>query len=62
VLVFAATGANPFGEGSISVLIYRVVHEPPDLSGVPAGLGVLVGACLAKDPADRWTAPAFLEA
>ena len=44
------------------MLIYRVVHEPPDLSGVPAGLGVLVGACLAKDPADRWTAPAFLEA
>ena len=29
VLVFAASGNSPFGAGSTSALVYRVVHEPP---------------------------------
>ncbi|WP_460778590.1 WD40 repeat domain-containing serine/threonine protein kinase [Nocardiopsis nanhaiensis] len=53
VLLFAATGRQPFGTGNASALLYRVVNESPDLSGVPDGLLPLVTACLAKDPGDR---------
>ncbi|WP_202638130.1 serine/threonine-protein kinase [Bailinhaonella thermotolerans] len=57
VLVYAATGATPFGEGPAHVVVYRVVHEPPRLDGVPGPLRDLVAACLAKDP-DRRPTPA----
>lgn len=53
VLLFAATGRQPFGTGSASALLYRVVNESPDLRGVPDGLLPLVTACLAKDPDER---------
>ncbi|MFD3684307.1 WD40 repeat domain-containing serine/threonine protein kinase [Nocardiopsis sp. NPDC058631] len=53
VLLFAATGRPPFGTGAPSALLYRVVNERPDLSGVPETLLPLVTACLAKDPDDR---------
>src|SRR5690606_7688142 len=53
VLVFAATGRRPFGTGDPAALLYRVVNEEPDLSGVPDGLRGLAASCLAKDPADR---------
>ncbi|WP_327292958.1 protein kinase domain-containing protein [Streptomyces sp. NBC_01198] len=62
VLVHAATGRGPFhrpGENPpASALLYRVVHEEPDLAGVPEGLLPLVRACLAKQPGDRPTARA----
>ncbi|MER8183066.1 serine/threonine-protein kinase [Kitasatospora sp. NPDC094015] len=54
VLAYAATGTAPFGEGvSAAVLLYRVLHEEPDLDGVPDGLRAVVGECLAKRPEDR---------
>ncbi|WP_193317936.1 MULTISPECIES: protein kinase domain-containing protein [Streptomyces] len=55
VLAFAATGRLPFHaeSGQPAVLLYRVVHEEPDLSGVPAPLRELIASCLAKAPADR---------
>jgi hypothetical protein len=53
VLAFAATGAGPFGTGSIAELIYRVVHGLPDLSRLPAQVRPLVEPCLAKDPRQR---------
>lgn len=53
VLLFTATGRQPFGTGSAPALLYRVVNEEPDLSGVPEALRPLVTACLAKDPGDR---------
>ncbi|GAB3985618.1 hypothetical protein GCM10029978_098940 [Actinoallomurus acanthiterrae] len=52
-LAFAATGQSPFGIGSVQAVIYRVVHDDPDLTGLPAPLADLLTACLAKDPADR---------
>ncbi|MFD5463463.1 serine/threonine-protein kinase [Kitasatospora sp. NPDC127059] len=56
VLAFAATGVHPFGEGvSAAVLLYRVLHEEPDVSGVPDALRTVVLRCLAKDPAARPT-------
>ena len=37
VLVYATTGVPPFGEGPDHVQLYLVVHEQPDLAGVPIG-------------------------
>lgn len=56
VLVYAATGRRPFGQGTPAGLLFRTVHEEPDLEAVPPGLLPLVTACLAKDPAGRPTA------
>ncbi|MEU9045223.1 MULTISPECIES: serine/threonine-protein kinase [unclassified Kitasatospora] len=54
VLAFAATGVPPFGEGvSAAVLLYRVLHEQPDLGGLTGALHGAVRACLARTPADR---------
>ncbi|MFF9769488.1 serine/threonine-protein kinase [Streptomyces sp. NPDC014636] len=52
-LAYASTGDSPFGHGSSEVMLYRVVHEEPQLSGVPDALAPLVRACLAKDPDER---------
>ncbi|NKY15008.1 serine/threonine-protein kinase, partial [Streptomyces somaliensis] len=62
VLAYAATGAVPFPGDSAAVLLYKVVHEEPELDPALAGpLRDLVAACLAKDPAAR-PAPADLAA
>ncbi|WP_230196012.1 bifunctional serine/threonine-protein kinase/ABC transporter substrate-binding protein [Streptomyces coriariae] len=53
VLAFAATGRAPFGSGAVDALLYRAVHDPADLDGVPAGLLDVLGRCLEKDPARR---------
>ncbi|MGM9349782.1 bifunctional serine/threonine protein kinase/MFS transporter [Streptomyces salinarius] len=60
VLVYAATGRGPFGEGTAESVLYRVVHEEPDVSGVPTDLAPLLSAGLAKDPEDRPDITAFL--
>ncbi|MEU8885890.1 serine/threonine-protein kinase [Streptomyces hydrogenans] len=50
VLAYAATGRAPFGEGPVPALLYRVVHDDPDLDGVPPDLWPLVADCLDKSP------------
>ncbi|CAL9518541.1 serine/threonine-protein kinase [Streptomyces sp. enrichment culture] len=55
VMVHAATGRGPFDSDSPYVVAYQVVHDEPDLSGVPAGLVPLISRCLAKDPEERPT-------
>ncbi|MFD9394910.1 protein kinase [Streptomyces sp. NPDC060000] len=52
-LAYASTADSPFGHGSSEVMLYRVVHEEPQLNGVPDALAPLVRACLAKDPEER---------
>ncbi|GAA3072146.1 hypothetical protein GCM10020000_66070 [Streptomyces olivoverticillatus] len=52
-LAYAATADSPFGQGSSEVMLYRVVHEEPQLMGVPDALAPLIHACLAKDPEER---------
>lgn len=52
-LAYAATADSPFGHGSSEVMLYRVVHEEPQLHGVHDALAPLVSACLAKDPEER---------
>ena len=49
----AVLGRPPFGGGHPAAVYYRVVHEPPDLTGCPPHLRALIERCLAKQPADR---------
>ncbi|WP_405676242.1 serine/threonine-protein kinase [Streptomyces sp. NBC_01511] len=62
VLVFAATGRGPFGTGGAAEILYRAIHQPPQLDGLPRVLSQLVGACLHKDPARRPLAASVLAA
>ncbi|WP_369377275.1 PQQ-binding-like beta-propeller repeat protein [Streptomyces sp. cg36] len=55
VLVHAATGNGPFDSESHYIVAYQVVHNEPDLTGVPADLVPLLSSCLAKKPEDRPT-------
>ncbi|MGI5351164.1 protein kinase domain-containing protein [Streptomyces sp. CA-250714] len=52
-LAYAATADSPFGQGSSEVMLYRVVHEEPQLDAVHAALAPLIHACLVKSPEDR---------
>ncbi|MEV0036287.1 phosphate ABC transporter substrate-binding protein PstS [Streptomyces sp. NPDC050804] len=60
VLAFAAGGHGPFGTGSAHAMGYRVVHEEPDLAGLPVRVRDIVARCLAKDPDVRPTVPQLL--
>ncbi|MEV7520639.1 protein kinase [Streptomyces sp. NPDC091371] len=64
VLAYAASGRPPFGDESGHGVLYRIVHEEPDLEPLRAlapDLADLVATCLAKDPADRPTAAELVE-
>ncbi|MFF4852971.1 serine/threonine-protein kinase [Streptomyces sp. NPDC001194] len=58
IVAYAAIGAPAYGEGSSHAVLYRIVHEDPDLSALPDELRPLVTRCLSRDPADR---PALAE-
>jgi protein kinase-like protein/SecD-like export protein len=60
LLVFAATGQAPFGDGPTAALVYRVVHGSPDLDQLPTELRPLIERCLAKDAGKRPTADDLL--
>lgn len=53
VLVHAATGESPFPGDSSAALLYKVVHEEPELGALAGDLRDLAAACLAKNPAER---------
>ncbi|MFI9560244.1 serine/threonine-protein kinase [Nonomuraea endophytica] len=57
-MAFAATGQAPFGHDSIPAVINRLVHEEPELSGIPMPLRALVERCLNKSGPSR---PSALE-
>ncbi|MGW3287729.1 serine/threonine-protein kinase [Streptomyces sp. NPDC001002] len=57
VLAYAATGEPPFPGDSSAALLYRVVHEPPELGSLEGELREVVEACLVKDPTARPTPP-----
>ncbi|MFE5944484.1 protein kinase [Streptomyces sp. NPDC056480] len=64
LLLYAANGRPPFGDGSGPDLLYRVVHAEPEfgrLTETEPELADLIRTCLAKDPADRPTAAALVE-
>lgn len=60
-LLFAATGRPPFGEGSPHEVMQRILYGQTELSVVPDSLRDVLASALAKDPADRPTAPQILD-
>ena len=50
VLVFAATGRGPYGDGTQAELLYRVAHQMPSLDDVPPQVRALVEPCMAPEP------------
>ncbi|GGU29178.1 serine/threonine-protein kinase [Streptomyces lavendofoliae] len=63
LLAYAATGRAPFGtaDSGVHAVMFRIAHDEPDLTGLPAELDDLVRGCLAKDPAARPTAARLAE-
>ncbi|GHA46179.1 hypothetical protein GCM10010372_52660 [Streptomyces tauricus] len=59
VLAYATTARRPFGTGDAAAVLYRTVHEQPDLAGLgplPPPVREAVARCLAKDAERRPTA------
>ncbi|MFG2801729.1 serine/threonine-protein kinase [Streptomyces pseudovenezuelae] len=55
VLAYAATGAPPFPGDSSASLLYKVVHEEPELGSLSGELRDVVEACLVKSAPERPT-------
>jgi eukaryotic-like serine/threonine-protein kinase len=53
VLVWAATGTGPFGEGNPVTLLRRILTAEPGLGALTGSVRELVAECLRRDPADR---------
>ena len=53
VAAYAVLGRPPFGEGGALPVMYRVLHEPADLSGCPAPMRGIIERCLAKKAPGR---------
>jgi tetratricopeptide (TPR) repeat protein len=53
VLAYAATGRAPFAAADPVAMLYRIVHDDPDLSELALPLRDLVAGCLAKEPEAR---------
>ncbi|MEU8686718.1 protein kinase [Streptomyces sp. NPDC048611] len=53
IAAYAALGTPAFGEGTSHGVLYRIVHEEPDLTGLPDELRELVTRCLSKEASER---------
>ncbi|MFC8537117.1 serine/threonine-protein kinase [Streptomyces sp. NPDC057249] len=60
-VLVAAAGGSAFGAGTPMGLMYRSVHEAPDLGAVPEGVRDVVASCLAKEPGERPTPETLLD-
>jgi Protein kinase domain len=58
-VAFAATGQQPYGNGTFQSVFFRVLQGKAELAGVPERLLPLVSAALLVDPASRPTARAL---
>ncbi|WP_367045060.1 protein kinase [Streptomyces sp. Je 1-332] len=53
VLTYAVTGRDPFGDGPMAAVLYRVSRADADLGAMPAELRNVLSACLVRDPGER---------
>ncbi|MET7333203.1 WD40 repeat domain-containing serine/threonine-protein kinase [Nonomuraea sp. NPDC005650] len=60
IMVFAATGLDPFRAETLAGVMHRVLTFDPDLGALPEPLRPLVAAALSKDPGRRPTARGLL--
>ncbi|MEV4891619.1 serine/threonine-protein kinase, partial [Nonomuraea sp. NPDC055795] len=60
VLVFAATGADPYEADSLGAIMHRVLSSTPDLGVLPGSLRPMAEAAMRKDPAERPSARELL--
>ncbi|MFG6192200.1 protein kinase [Nonomuraea sp. JJY05] len=60
IMVFAATGQDPFRAETLAGVMHRVLTFEPDLGALPASLRPLVAAALSKDPGRRPSARGLL--
>ncbi|MDC0766273.1 serine/threonine-protein kinase [Streptomyces sp. HD] len=58
---FAALGRPLYGDGPAATVLYRIVHQQPDLSPLPERLRPLIARCLAADPGERATLAEVVE-
>ena len=61
VLLYAATGREPWGLGTVAEIQARIIHMKPDLGGLSASQRRIVSALLRKEPGRRPTAEAALK-
>lgn len=62
LLALAVTGRAPFGADGAARVLYRTLHEAPDLDGVPdPDLRAFLARCLTRDPAHRPTVQQVLD-
>ncbi|SOD84578.1 serine/threonine-protein kinase [Streptomyces sp. Ag109_G2-15] len=64
VVAYAGSGRPPFGDESGHGVLYRIVHEQPDLDALretAPELADVVASCLDKDPESRPTAAELLD-
>ncbi|MFC4947680.1 serine/threonine-protein kinase [Pseudonocardia sp. GCM10023141] len=62
VLVFAATGRSPYDAPLTPAILFRILHQDPDLGDTPEPVRALVRRCLVRDPAARPDATTLLGA
>ncbi|MEU7891794.1 WD40 repeat domain-containing serine/threonine protein kinase [Nonomuraea sp. NPDC049152] len=53
IMLYAATGADPFEADSLGAVMHRVLSANPDLTVLPEQLRPLIGAALSKEPTQR---------
>ncbi|MFD6431863.1 protein kinase [Streptomyces venezuelae] len=53
LLAYAATGGDPFGDGPVAAVLYRVARAEARPDGVPEELRELLAACWSREPGER---------
>ena len=53
VVAFASSGTSPYGEGRPEAILYRVVHEEPNLDRVDGQIKPLIAPTLSRNPDER---------
>lgn len=60
LLVFAATGRSPFDAPTTPAVLFRILHQEPELGDTPEPVRAMAQRCLAREPALRPTVSSLL--